>query len=65
MTTQVQEFHDALTPSASRFAFLIIIDLIAAATGYQLGDGARENLRRIKFNMVSTASNGKLEPLGE
>jgi hypothetical protein len=43
----------------------MIIDLIAAATGYQLGDGARENLRRIKFNMVSTASNGKLEPLGE
>ena len=65
LTTQVQEFPDALTPSASRFAFLMIIDLIAAATGYQLGDGARENLRRIKFNMVSTASNGKLEPLGE
>lgn len=65
LTTQVQELPDALIPSASRFAFLIIIDLIAAATGYQLGDRARENLRRIKFNMVSKASGGKLEPLGE
>ncbi|MBT6544696.1 MAG: RpiR family transcriptional regulator, partial [Rhodobacteraceae bacterium] len=62
---QVQEFPDALTPSASRFAFLMIIDLIAAATGYHLGDRARENLRRIKFNMVSTVSGENLEPLGE
>ena len=65
LTTQINEYPDALTPSASRFAFLMIIDLIAAATGYQLGDRARENLRRIKFNLVTPTSNGKLEPLGE
>lgn len=65
LTTGIREFPDALTPSASRFAFLMILDLLAAATGYRLGDQARENLRRIKFNLVSKRAAGGLEPLGE
>jgi len=52
LTTKIAEYPDALTPSASRFAFLLILDLVAAATGYQMGPLARENLRRIKFNLV-------------
>lgn len=65
LTVAVSEYPDALTPTASRFAFLAILDLVAAATGYRLGPLARENLRRIKFNIMDPASGGRLEPLGD
>jgi RpiR family transcriptional regulator, carbohydrate utilization regulator len=65
LTTRIAEYPDALTPSASRFAFLTIIDLVAAATGYQMGPLARENLRRIKFNLVEKGAGRSIEPLGD
>ena len=65
LTTHVAEYPDALTPSASRFAFLTIIDLVAAATGYQMGPLARENLRRIKFNLIDQPAGDLIVPLGD
>ncbi len=65
LTTQMAEYPDALTPSASRFAFLTIIDLVAAATGYQMGPLARENLRRIKFNLPDQPAGDMIVPLGD
>lgn len=65
LTTGISEYPDALTPSASRFAFLLIIDLVAAATGYRMGPLARENLRRIKFNLVENGAARSIEPLGD
>lgn len=65
LTTRIAEYPDALTPSATRFAYLTIIDLVAAATGYEMGSQARENLRRIKFNLVKKGASGSLEPLGD
>lgn len=65
LTTRITEYPDALTPSASRFAFLMIIDLLSAATGYAIGPEARENLRRIKFNLVGERPGVGLEPLGD
>ena len=65
LTTRIAEYPDTLTPSASRFAFLAIIDLVAAATGYQMGPLARENLRRIKFNLVEMGAGRSIEPLGD
>lgn len=65
LTTRIAEYPDTLTPSASRFAFLTIIDLVAAATGYQMGPLARENLRRIKFNLVEKGAGRSIEPLGD
>lgn len=65
LTTRVPEYPDTLTPSASRFAFLTIIDLLAAATGYRLGPVARENLRRIKYNVLTRRPGAVLEPLGD
>ena len=65
LTTQMPEYPDALTPSASRFAFLTIIDLVAAATGYQMGPLARENLRRIKFNLPDQPAGDVIVPLGD
>lgn len=65
LTTHVDGYSDALMPSASRFAFLTIIDLIAAATGFQMGSLARENLRRIKFNLIGKGAGPTIEPLGD
>ncbi|MFT4960388.1 MAG: RpiR family carbohydrate utilization transcriptional regulator [Paracoccaceae bacterium] len=65
LTTRIAEYPDALTPSATRFAYLTIIDLVAAATGYQMGPQARENLRRIKFNLMEKGAPGSLGPLGD
>jgi DNA-binding MurR/RpiR family transcriptional regulator len=65
LAARVPEFPDLLTPSASRFAFLLIIDLMAAATGYRLGPAARENLRRIKYALVARRPGQGLEPLGD
>lgn len=65
LAVQVPEYPDTLTPSASRFALLAVIDLLAAATGYHLGASARENLRRIKYDTLLRRPGSILEPLGD
>lgn len=65
LSVRIGEYPDALTPSASRFAFLAILDVVAAGTGYRLGPRARENLRRIKFNIMDARPSETLEPLGD
>ena len=65
LTALTAEYPDILTPSASRFAFLTIIDLVSSATGYRIGPTARENLRRIKYNTQINNSGAVLEPLGD
>ena len=65
LTVAVPEYPDTLKPSASRFAFLAVIDLMAAATGYTLGPPARENLRRIKYAIQTHRRGAALEPLGD
>lgn len=65
LAVNIGEYPDALTPSASRFAFLAILDVVAAGAGYQLGPRARENLRRIKFNIIHARPSDGLEPLGD
>ena len=65
VTVRIGEYPDALTPTASRFAFLAILDMVAAATGYRLGPAARENLRRIKFTIMQSRPSAGLEPLGD
>jgi len=65
LTVSVREYPDILTPTAARFAFLAVIDLMAAATGYRIGDPAREALRRIKYNAQSHRLGSEMEPLGD
>ena len=65
LTVAVREYPDILTPTASRFAFLAVIDLLAAATGYRIGDPAREALRRIKYTAQAHRLGGEMEPLGD
>ena len=65
LTVRIAEYPDALKPSATRYAFLAIVDLMSAATGYALGPAARENLRRIKYNVLTHRPSQRLEPLGD
>ncbi|MCX5515017.1 RpiR family transcriptional regulator [Kaistia algarum] len=65
LTAEVPEYPDALKPTASRFAFLAIIDLVSVAVGYRLDPSARETLRRIKYNVLNHRKGRVLEPLGD
>ncbi len=65
LTVEVPEYPDTMKPTASRYAFLAIIDLIAVAAGYQLDSSALETLRRIKYTVVSHRKGREFEPLGD
>ena len=65
LTVAIPEYPDMLKPTASRFAFLTVVDLVSVAVGYRLGGGARETLRRIKYNVLSHRDGTELEPLGD
>ena len=54
-----------MKPTASRYAFLAIIDLLSSAVGYRLDPSARETLRRIKYTVLSHRKGKVLEPLGD
>jgi DNA-binding MurR/RpiR family transcriptional regulator len=65
LTVDIPEFPDTMKPTASRFAFLAIIDLVAVASGYRLGAPALETLRRVKYNVLMHRKGKELEPLGD
>ena len=65
LTVDIPEFPDTMKPTASRFAFLAIIDLISVAAGYRLGAPALETLRRVKYNVLTHRKGKELEPLGD
>jgi RpiR family carbohydrate utilization transcriptional regulator len=65
LTVDIPEFPDTMKPTASRFAFLAIIDLVSVAAGYRLGAPALETLRRIKYNVLTHRKGKELEPLGD
>lgn len=65
LTVDVPEFPDTMKPTASRFAFLAIIDLVSVAAGYNIGPPALETLRRIKYTVLSHRKGKELEPLGD
>lgn len=65
LTVEIPEFPDTMKPTASRFAFLAIIDLISVAAGYRLGASALETLRRVKYNVLTHRQGKELEPLGD
>jgi RpiR family transcriptional regulator, carbohydrate utilization regulator len=65
LTVEIPEYADPLKPTASRYAFLAIIDLLSTAVGYRLDPAARETLRRIKYTVLSHRQGKVLEPLGD
>ena len=61
----VPETPNALKPTASRFAFLAAIDLLAALTAYRSPRETQERMRRIKY-ALGNFSDGEAEgPLGD
>ena len=65
LTVDIPEYPDPLKPTASRYAFLVIIDLLSTAVGYRLDPSARETLRRIKYTVLNHRKGKVLEPLGD
>ncbi len=61
----VDETVDVLTPSASRYAFMATVDLLAAYMAYHLGPEAQERLRRVRYNLMNFRAGDILEPLGD
>jgi DNA-binding MurR/RpiR family transcriptional regulator len=65
LTVTIPEDPDVMKPTASRFAFLAVMDLLATAVGYRLGQTAQETLRRVKYNLLNIREGEVLEPLGD
>jgi RpiR family carbohydrate utilization transcriptional regulator len=61
----VPEAPDALKPTASRYAFLAAIDLLAAATAYCKPLEAQARMRRIKYELLKGSDGDAKGPLGD
>ncbi len=61
----VPEAPDALKPTASRYALLAAIDLLAASTAYRKPREAQERMRRIKYELMKGVDGDANGPLGD
>jgi len=61
----IPETKDILKPTASRYALLATIDILANQIGIQMGEKATENLRRIKYQLMANRDIENTEPLGD
>ncbi|EAV45023.1 putative transcriptional regulator, probably of sugar phosphate metabolism protein [Stappia aggregata IAM 12614] len=59
------EGENILRPSTSRYAFLFVTDLLATLVAMRRGDEARENLRRVKYQLSNTRDLDDKEALGD
>jgi len=64
LCVHVAEAPDALKPTASRYALLAVIDLLAASTAYCKPREAQARMRRIKFELMK-ANGSAGDPLGD
>ncbi|MBR0777207.1 MurR/RpiR family transcriptional regulator [Bradyrhizobium diazoefficiens] len=61
----VPEAPDALKPTASRYALLAAIDLLAASTAYCKPLEAQARMRRIKYELLKGSDGNPSGPLGD
>ncbi|MBR0970458.1 MurR/RpiR family transcriptional regulator [Bradyrhizobium japonicum] len=61
----VPEAPDALKPTASRYALLATIDLLAASTAYCKPLEAQARMRRIKYELLKGSDGDAKGPLGD
>ena len=61
----VPEAADALKPTASRYALLAAIDLLATSTAYLRPREAQERMRRIKYELMKATKEDASGPLGD
>ncbi|MEX0860322.1 MAG: MurR/RpiR family transcriptional regulator [Cucumibacter sp.] len=65
LAIDIPEIANVLKPTASRYAFMVMVDLLATGCAYRLGADAQEVLRRIKYNLLNFREGEVLEPLGD
>jgi DNA-binding MurR/RpiR family transcriptional regulator len=65
LVLHVPEAPNPLKPTASRYALLAAIDLLAASTAYRKPREAQELMRRIKYALVNSSDGSADEPLGD
>jgi len=61
----VPETPNTLKPTASRYAFLAAIDLLAASAAYRNPRESQEKMRRIKYALVNVGNGDAEGPLGD
>jgi DNA-binding MurR/RpiR family transcriptional regulator len=61
----IEEGVNILRPTSIRFAYLMIVDVIATATATRLGTAASEPLRRIKHQLLAHLESDDDGPLGD
>lgn len=61
----VPETPNALKPTASRFAYLAALDLLATLTAYRSPRETQERMRRIKYALVNVGDGDADGPLGD
>ncbi|MEO6013972.1 MAG: MurR/RpiR family transcriptional regulator [Devosia sp.] len=65
LEVHVPEAPNALKPTASRYALLTTVDLLAAATAYSRPRESQERMRRIKLELLRSTIGNADEPLGD
>lgn len=65
LTIDVPEIVNVFKPTASRFAYLAALDVLATGIAYRLGPEAHETIRRVKLNLIRKSGGDVLEPLGD
>ncbi|KJS15693.1 MAG: RpiR family transcriptional regulator [Hoeflea sp. BRH_c9] len=61
----IPEDHDIYKPSASRLAYIAIIDVLAAGTARRRPEQVKEYLRRIRTSLVPLSSDPGPKPIGD
>ncbi|MEO7223766.1 MAG: MurR/RpiR family transcriptional regulator [Devosia sp.] len=65
LCVHVPEALDSLKPTASRYALLTAVDLLAAATAYSRPRESQERMRRMKLELLRSTNGNADEPLGD
>ena len=65
LCVHVPEAADPLKPTASRYALLVAVDLLAAATAYSRPRESQERMRRMKLELLRSTNGNADEPLGD
>ncbi|WP_278923107.1 MULTISPECIES: MurR/RpiR family transcriptional regulator [Pseudophaeobacter] len=65
ISINLAEDTDIFKPTASRFAYLAILDALALSVAHQNSDQTRENLRRIRSSLTAYHGRTDPQPLGD
>ncbi|ENO12918.2 MurR/RpiR family transcriptional regulator [Marinobacter nanhaiticus D15-8W] len=61
----VPETEEVLKPTASRYGLLAMMDILATELAGRCGEAAVENMRRIKYQLVTHRDTDDTQPLGD